>query len=199
MRARRSIRAYTDREVPDELLRRLVEAARWAPSAVNSQPWSFVAVKEPGLVAAIGGLADFGVFNGHVRRSRAIIVICSDPRGNPYHDRDCAFAAQNILLEAHALGLGACYVGAFRAAGIKALLDVPDALEITGLVTLGWPAEWPDPPPRLGLDEILKVETYTGAPPTRWRRLTQTGFLSLWKRVRRGPGRPRQTDPPDAN
>ena len=184
IRGRRSIRAYTDEPVEEATLLQLIDAARWAPSAANGQPWSFVLVRHPETIRALGNLADFVVFNGHVRRSPAIIVICADPRGSYYYQMDCAFAAQNILLAAHALGLGSCFVGGFDEAGVKEVLEIPKHLEVLGLVTLGRPAEDPVPPPRLGLDEIVRRETYSGGrPPSIVRRLTNAGTFSLAKRV----------------
>ncbi len=186
IRSRRTVRVYEAREIPEEMLLKLVEAARWAPSAVNSQPWSFVLVRNRESIATIGDLADRVLFNTHVRRSAAIVVICADPRGNRYYAMDCAFAAQNMLLEAHALGLGACFVGAFNEAGTKKLLAVPEVLRVVGMVTLGWPAEEPPPPPRLALAEILRLESYTGQrPPSRWRRATNAASFSLAKRFAR--------------
>lgn len=187
LRARRSVRAYREGEIPKELLMKLFEAARWAPSAVNSQPWSFILVRNPETIAAIGSLADFVLYNTHVRHSTAIIVICADPRPNRYYQMDCAFAAQNILLEAHSLGIGACFIGAFDEPAIKELLAVPERLRLTGLVTLGWPRpdDEPAPPPRLSLDEILRFESYTGSPPSAWRRATNAGVFSLAKRLSR--------------
>lgn len=186
LRSRRSIRAYTGREIPEDLLLKLIEAARWAPSAVNSQPWSFVLIRDPRTIAAIGDLADFVLFNTHIRRSTAIIAICADPRTNRYHQLDCAFAAQNILLEAHFLGIGACFVGAFDEPGIREFLAIPEPLRLMGLITLGWPAEDPAPPPRLALSEVLRFETYAGErAPSAWRRATNAGVFSLIKRFTR--------------
>jgi nitroreductase len=186
MRSRRSVRSYREGEIPEQSLLKLIEAARWAPSAANSQPWSFILVREPETIAALGALADQVLYNTHIRQSTAIIVICADPRPNRYYQMDCAFAAQNILLEAHSLGIGACFIGAFDETAIKELLDVPQQLRLTGLITLGWPDEEPAPPPRLGLDEILRLESYTGKrPPSAWRRATNAGMFSLAKRLTR--------------
>lgn len=189
IRSRRSVRAYTEDPVPEATLLKLIEAARWAPSAVNGQPWSFVLVTDPETTAVLGNLADFMVFNRHVRRARAIIVICADPRANRYYQMDCAFAAQNILLAGHALGLGACFVGAFDEHGVKEALAVPAHLRVVGLVTIGWPAETPAAPPRLGIDEILRRDTYSGgSAPGLARRAANSGLFSLLRRIR---GRPR--------
>lgn len=186
IRSRRSVRAYTAEPVPEELLLQLIDAARWAPSAVNGQPWSFVLVTAGQAITLLGNLADGVVFNRHVRRAAAIIAICADPRGNRYYQMDCAFAAQNILLAAHALGLGACFIGAFDEPGIKAVLEVPVHLRVVGLISLGWPAEAPAAPPRLRVEEVLRRSTYAGGKaPTLARRATNAGVFSLLKRFRR--------------
>jgi nitroreductase len=192
IRGRRSVRSYTSEPVEEATLLQLIEAGRWAPSAANGQPWSFITVRSPETIRLLGNLADFVLFNSHVRRARAIIVVCADPRGSRYYQMDCALAVQNILLTAHAQGLGGCFVGAFDEEGIKRALAVPGYLRIVGLVTLGWPAEDPATPPRLALEEILKHETYSGnRPPSIPRRLTNAVMFSLAKRVfrRRRAGR----------
>jgi len=186
IRSRRSVRAYTAEALPKEELLTLIDAARWAPSAVNGQPWSFVLVTRPDIIRLLGSLTDYLVVNRHVRRAAAIIVVCADPRGSRYYRMDCAFAAQNILLGAHGLGLGACFVGAFDEEGVKEALDVPDHLRVTGLITLGRPAEEPAAPPRLAVREITRWETYSGGrAPTLARRLINAGAFSLLKRIKR--------------
>ena len=176
MRDRRSIRRYLDRPVPREALYRLLEAARWAPSAHNRQPWRFAvledAARRASLAAAMGerfradlladGLAD-EVAERQVQRSYeriagAPVVIVffvslvdmdrySDPARQDAERlmavQSVALAAQNLLLQAHAEGLGACWMCAplFCPDVVRAELSLPDDWIAQGLLTVGYPAE----------------------------------------------------------
>lgn len=125
IRRRRSIRAYLDRQVPEEALEAVLEAARWAPSAVNSQPWQFVVVTDPDRRRLLGEIARFYFLRyRHVGSAPAIIAVLGRPTANRWYQIDCALAAANIMLAAESLGLGTCYVGGF---------SVPAARRILGL------------------------------------------------------------------
>ncbi|MCL6581111.1 MAG: nitroreductase family protein [Firmicutes bacterium] len=186
-RTRRSIRRYRPDPVPEELLLRVLEAARWAPSAVNSQPWHFVVVRDPGRRSELAARARVLGFIGwkHLAQAPVVVAVVGDPRGNRYYVVDCALAGMNLLLQAHALGLGTCWVGGFGQEQVRGPLGVPPHLEVVGLVTMGWPAETPAPPPRLPLERLVSWEVYDPAVAASWReRLERSGLYSLRKRVR---------------
>ena len=141
---RRSIRGYQDREISDEILVTLVESAHWAPSAGNINPRYFLSVKNPHTVEGIKSLSP-GMFG----KPAVIIVICADrakarekagANGYIYSVIDVSMAAQNLLLTAHALGLGACVVRSFHAQGIGRILGLPEHIVPELLVALGYPA-----------------------------------------------------------
>ncbi|MHB8927697.1 MAG: nitroreductase family protein [Bacillota bacterium] len=186
IRRRRSIRAYLDRQVPEEALEAVLEAARWAPSAVNSQPWQFVVVTDPDRRRLLGEIARFYFLRyRHVGSAPAIIAVLGRPTANRWYQIDCALAAANIMLAAESLGLGTCYVGGFSVPAARRILGVSPALDVVGLITLGYPAERPEPPPRLGLDEFVHREVYNPRrAPTLSRRLGRSGLFSLRKRLR---------------
>ncbi len=176
IRSRRSVRRYEDRPVPAEILRELLEAARWAPSAHNRQPWRFVvlvdAQRRRMLAEAMGErlrhdlLAD-GLPAGEVERQvtrsvarisqapAAIVAFLSMADMDQYPDerrqllertmavQSVALAVQNMLLLAHAHGLGACWMCAplFCPDVVRDALDVPADWEAQVLVTVGYPAE----------------------------------------------------------
>jgi coenzyme F420-0:L-glutamate ligase/coenzyme F420-1:gamma-L-glutamate ligase len=176
IQSRRSIRRYQDRPVPENTLLRLLEAARWAPSAHNRQPWRFVVIVDPArrvsLARAMGkrfraDLTADGLPVEDIKRqvdrsyqrissAPAVIVVCmSLDDMDQYPDvrrqeaertmavQSVALAAQNLLLMAHAEGLGACWMCAplFCPDVVRNELSLPGDWEAQALLTLGYPAE----------------------------------------------------------
>ncbi len=150
---RRSIRAFGPDPVPEELLRKLVEAGIWAPSGGNAQTWRFIVVTDPVGVRQVTMLSP-----GLSGDPPAIIAVCQDlaeaERKGSTQARDIltlmdsAMAAQNIMLAAHAEGLGTCAICSFHQAGIQKLLDLPPHIVPQILVSVGWPQHIPPPPRR---------------------------------------------------
>jgi nitroreductase len=135
MEKRHSVRAFDpSREVSEELVERLLACACLAPSAGNVQPWRFVVVRDPGLK---GKLAAAALGQGFVARAPVVIVVCADLEAHAssygrrgvelYSIQDTAAAVQNMLLAATALGLGTCWVGAFREEEVSGVLGLPVA------------------------------------------------------------------------
>ncbi len=184
IRGRRSVRRYLPREVPKEVILEVLDAARWAPSAVNRQPWRYVVVTRAELRQELCRRAGPGPLRWrHLAEAPVVIAVLADPAAGRWHLIDCAFAGQNLMLAAHALGLGSCWIGAFREAAVRGTLGVPDRLKVAGLVTLGYPAEPSPAPPRLPLEDLVSWERYRRGPRVA-RRLTRTGILSLARRRR---------------
>jgi len=162
IKGRRSIRRFQEKDVPYELVMKLIDAARWAPSAGNVQPWEFVVVRDPGLKKALARAALNQMF---IAQAPVVIVVCADeirsgsvygPRGATlYCIQDTAAATQNMLLAAHALGLGACWVGAFNEEEVRRVLGIPPGVRPVAIVPIGYPAESPSPPRRRELGEII--------------------------------------------
>jgi len=162
IRTRRSIRRFQAKDVPEELVVKLIDAARWAPSAGNVQPWEFIIVRDPRLKEAIARAA---LNQRFIAQAPVVIVVCADemrsgrvygPRGSTlYCIQDTAAATQNLLLAAHALGLGACWVGAFNEEEVRRILRIPPGVRPVAIVPVGYPAESPRAPPRRGLEEII--------------------------------------------
>jgi nitroreductase len=168
IKTRRSIRAFTDKRVTDREVKKLIEAARWAPSAGNIQPWEFVVVRDPKVKH---GLCEAALNQILIEKASVVIVVCADPtrssrrygsRGmNLYCLQDTAAATQNILLTAHAMGLAACWVGAFNEDAAKRVLDVVGELRPVAIIPVGHPAEKPPARPRRSIDEITHRETFS--------------------------------------
>lgn len=155
---RRSIRKYQpDIEVDEDLVTRLLESAMSAPTATN-QAYDFIVVRNPETLKAVG------TFHPHASMLAQVpvgIAVCGDPKREALPGRwimDCSAAAQNILLAAHDLGLGACWVGIYpveeRIKGLRGLLSLPEHVIPLCIVALGYPAETKKPSERFRLDLI---------------------------------------------
>lgn len=164
---RRSIRAFTEEDVSDEQIEKILEAARWAPSAGNIQPWEFIVVRRPDIKRDLARAALNQTF---IEEAPVVIVACADEirsgriygnRGvNLYCIQDTAAAIENMLLAACALGLGACWVGAFDEEAARKVLRIPRGVRPVAMIPVGYPAEKPSPPRKRPLKEIVHYETF---------------------------------------
>ncbi len=155
-KGRRSVRLYRPEPVPPLVIRRLLEAARSAPSGLNVQPWEFVVVTDETLRAQVGRNAFYyGIYSPHVGRAPVIIAVCMNRRRGPFARDDCCIAATHLLLAAADLGLGACWVGGLRREAVRRSLGVPEGMQVLCLVTVGYPAEKPRPTPRRDLASMV--------------------------------------------
>jgi len=158
--ARRSIRKYQDKAVPEELIRQLIAAAAMAPSARNAQPWQFVVVDDRELLDQIPESCPHAAM---VKNAPLAILICADlnlEKSPGFWPQDCAAAAENMLLAAHALGLGAVWCGVYprepRMEGLRQLLDLPENVIGHSLIVLGYPAEQPPSEERYRPDRVYR-------------------------------------------
>lgn len=149
---RRSIRRYTGQKIDDQTIKMLLTAAMYAPSAVNKQPWHFVVIDRRGLMEEI---MEIHPHAGMLRTASHGIVVCGDEQlqhDDGYWVVDCGAATQNLLLAAHILGLGACWVGLHpregRKAAVGSLLGLPSHVKPFALVALGYPGEQKPRPQR---------------------------------------------------
>jgi nitroreductase len=145
IRTRRSIRAFVDRAVPEELVQKLLAAAMQAPSARNQQPWHFIVIDDRTLLAKI---AEFMPNASMAAAAPLAILVCGDldlEKSPGYWMVDCAAAVENMLLAAHGLGLGAVWCGVYprdqRMDGLRRLAGLPKNVIAHSLVVLGYAAE----------------------------------------------------------
>lgn len=182
---RRSVRVYLNEPLTKKQIEELIEAARWAPSGANLQPWKFIIVQEKEVKKEIGKYARFYFIKSHhVSEAPALIVCLADTRKSSFAPIDVAMAAQNIMLLATDLGLGSCFVGAFDEKKIKELLKIPANYKVVGLITVGKAAEKPTTPARLEFKEITFFDYYQEQ--TFAQRLTEyrkSGPLTLLSKV----------------
>ncbi len=183
IKTRRSVRRFKSVEVPGEILERVLEAARWAPSWANTQCWRFIVVKDARIKAELAAtLRGKPVDDGaEVSRNAATdallqaplaIVACAEMgksgyfQGRASTDKgdwymfDVALAMQNLVLAAHSVGLGTVYVGLFDAEEAARILDVPDGFSVVAITPLGYPDQAPNPKPRRELSEIVFYDSY---------------------------------------
>jgi nitroreductase len=155
IRERRSIRRYEREPVSLDDLKLLVEAARWAPSGSNLQPWKFVIVTDRNVIEAIKMMSP-GILMGP---PPALIVLCHDEKRvegeRELQLMDLGAAMQNILLMAHVLGLGACPIASFDGESVAELLELSSHIKPVLLICVGKPADKPKPPPKLSIDELV--------------------------------------------
>ena len=164
---RRSIRTYKNQELPDELIAKLVEAARLAPTAGNVQPFHLVIVKTEKNRQQ---LSEATRNQKSLLEAPVVIVVCADEEAaeNRYGVRgkklyclqDTAAVTQNILLAACALGLGTCWVGAFDEGAIKKVINAPKNIRPVALIPIGYPNEVPEARSIKPVDEIVHEETF---------------------------------------
>jgi nitroreductase len=150
IRQRRSANRFLSQPITDEQLDAILEAGRWAPSALNSQPWDFVVVTDPALRSQIGTiLREITWAWSGFAAAPAVIVVSVDPARDPVHFvEDGAVAAQNLCLAAHSVGLASSWAGIYRCEGreasaekdVKKLLRLPRAHRIIAVVPVGTPS-----------------------------------------------------------
>ncbi len=157
---RRSIRLYAPGEVGEETVQKLLAAAMAAPSAVAKDPWRFVVVRDRQQLARLAA----SLSNGHMLDSATLaIAVCGDL--DAAHDgqlsyllQDCAAAIENLLLSAHILGLGSCWMGVHprkqRINSLKEILSLPASVIPVACIAIGHPAESKEPRTRLNADYI---------------------------------------------
>ena len=143
LKTRRSIRTFTSADVAPAIVDDLIDCARLAPTAMNKQPWTFLAFRDEPTRLRIVEIAGHGEF---LRTSPVAIAVCCEEWD--YWKEDGSTAATSLLLAAHAHGLGACWLSMepnAYAVGVKALLGIPDNVHLLAVIAIGHPAESPAP------------------------------------------------------
>ena len=162
LKSRRSIRAYQDKPVPQDLLLQILEAGRWAPSGANLQPWHFIVVTDAETRKRIGEVARFFFIKfSHVEKAPVVLVLGFDTRKGKYGRYDATLAGGNMMTMATSLGLGTCWIGAFDEPKVKEILEIPENIEVIGLITLGYSDEKAEAPPRVELEKIAHWESWS--------------------------------------
>jgi nitroreductase len=168
IKRRRCIRKYKEAPVQSEGLLDILEAARWAPSGFNSQPWKFVVVQDRETLEKIRSavnqaIVDLKLKNAHPFPDKVpcAVIACADPRVSMACEMETAMAVQNMLLEATSHGLGSCILLSVKLAekSIKKLLEIPDKFRVVCAVTIGYADEAPVVEKK-SLDEMVYHEKF---------------------------------------
>lgn len=166
IKERRSIRIFKPEEVPPDLIKEMIDAARWAPSACNKQAWEFIVVVDPEIKKKL------------IRDPPPVVIyIIYDKRINPanYANIQSASAAiQNALLRGHELGLGCCWISAVgNKDKVRTVLGIPKTKEVVAGILVGYPDESPTPPIRRDLEDVIHLNKYES-------RIPETPDLDDW-------------------
>ncbi len=166
IRQRKSVRSYVSTPIPEDVLVKVLEAARLAPSAANLQPWHFIIVRDKDKRVSIAKACKYGKF---LAESPVVIVGCGNKKTSPkWYAVDTTIALEHMVLAATALALGTCWIGSFNNEDIRKILMLPDEYEIVALIALGYSCDKIDPlarivhtvRPRKKLEEIISLESY---------------------------------------
>jgi nitroreductase len=135
IKTRRSVRAYDSRLVPNEILLRILEAGRLAPSAGNIQPWHFVVIGDGEKRKRLAH-ARYAKF---LTQSPVVIVGCGDQKASPrWHMVDVTIALEHMVLAATNEGLGTCWIGSFNEDEIREMLKIPEKFRVVALLAIGY-------------------------------------------------------------
>jgi nitroreductase len=174
VKARQSVRGYLSKEVEREKIERCLEAAQLAPSASNSQPWSFIVVDDPKLKEAVAKetFSQLISFNRFSLQAPVLIILISERPGflnkiaEAIKDKqfsliDIGIAAEHFCLQAVEEGLGTCMLGWFNEKGVKKLLNIPQSKRVELIITMGYP-QFTEirPKKRKTIDQIRSYNSY---------------------------------------
>ncbi len=157
LKTRRSVRVFQNKPVPREIIEDIVDCGHLAASAINIQPWEFVAVADAAMRRRIAEATDHGKFIADA--PVCIVVLCRDSK---YYLEDGSAATQNMLVAARAHGLGSCWVAGDKkpyAPDIAKMVGAPDGFRLVSLIPMGYPAE-DDKKPKRPLADVLHWEKY---------------------------------------
>lgn len=167
IKTRRSVRRFKDQPIPFELIGNILEAGRLAPSAGNIQEWNFILVTDYKTREDIGLAACMQTW---MNDAPVHIVVCSNPGKSErfYGDKGEKFyciqnssaAIENMLLAAHAQGLGACWVGACDEDKVRRAVNIPDNIRVMGIIPIGYSDEEPRMPDKYPLTDVVFIDSW---------------------------------------
>ena len=171
IKSRRSTRRFKPDIVSDEDINDVLEAARWAPSGENFQPWKFIVIKNKETMEKIVDMLPYKKFQAFLRNAPVLICIVVNSRRSKWVVLDGTLSVQNLMLEAWARGLGTCFSAWYPTVPtkieeqVKELLDIPKNWIIITFTPLGYPVEEPErafrlPATRKPLDELICNEKF---------------------------------------
>ncbi|MCD6529852.1 nitroreductase family protein [Candidatus Bathyarchaeota archaeon] len=167
IRTRRSVRSYSPKPIPEDKLRRVLDAARVAPSGANRQPWKFIVVRNEDLKRKVAEACNHQMF---ISKAPVVIVACGRDigynrggyMGSLSMVMDVTIAMTHLVLAARAEGLGTCWIGAFNNEELKKILEIPPEYNVVAITPLGYPKDeaFTQSMNRKSLEEIVCYEKF---------------------------------------
>ena len=158
IRSRCSVREFNDKSISDDLIEKIVDCGRLAPTARKEEPWEFIAITDKKLLKAVAGITDHGKF---IENSAcAIVVLC---RVTKYYLEDGCAATENMLVAASDLGVGSCWVAGDKKAycqEIMNLLKIPAGYKVVSVIALGYPLKKTNPLEKRPLKDVLHRNSF---------------------------------------
>ena len=157
--SRRSIRSYKKKEIPTDVLNKILEDGRQAPSAANRQPYHFIVVTDEEIKKKLSK----GFFNRFIKESPVTIVGCANT--DTFFTGKCSIidttiALQNMVIMAWLMGVGSCWIGDFKEDRVKPLLKIPKKWRVVALITFGYPAEQPQSKRKKSMKELVSFNGF---------------------------------------
>jgi nitroreductase len=173
IKGRRSIRAYQEKDIPEESLNQVLESIKWSPSWANSQCWEVIVVKDPARKEKLKEvLTEKNPAQRAFSQAPVVIALCAKTKTAGYYKGrpdtklgdwfmfDLGIAAQTLCLTAHSLGLGTVIVGALDHEKGKEILGIQGEYELVALIPIGYPAKEPSAPKRREIKDFVRYEVF---------------------------------------
>lgn len=154
----RAVRQYTEQNVPDQVVTKILKAGQWAGSAKNVQPWKFIVIRNRDTLHR---LSQCGSYASHLKEAPCAVVVVTEPSSRA--DFDSGRTVQNMMLAAWGEGVGSCIASMHREADAKALLGIPDHLKLQQVISFGFPR--PNVVPTIEGKPLKDVLASTGRKP----------------------------------
>ena len=173
LKERRSVRNYSDKQVPDDLLQTILEAVQWTPSWANTQCWEIIVVKDPLIKEQLSeSVPAINPAFKSVLKAPVVLAVCAKKGISGYYNGivttkfedwfmfDLGLATYSICFTAHTLGLGTVVVGLYDHNKAEGVLNLPEGYENVALIPLGYPTKIPKAPKRKNLNEFVHYDTF---------------------------------------
>ncbi len=173
IKGRRSIRKYEEKDIPDDVLNKILESVKWSPSWANTQCWEIVVIKDNPIKQKLQ--ETMGLKNPATKAivgAPVLLALCAQLNSSGFYNKkvttkfgdwfmfDLGLAAQSLCLTAHDLGLGTVIVGLFDHDKAKKIINVPDGYELVSLIPMGYPAKISSAPKRKEIAEFVHNDTF---------------------------------------
>ena len=173
IKQRRSIRNYSDKEIPAEVLQTMLEAVQWTPSWANTQCWEIVAIKDPKIKEQIqAAVPKSNPAFKSILNAPVVLALCAKLGTSGYYKGvvttkfgdwfmfDLGLATQSICLTAQSMGLGTVVVGLYEQDKVNAALNLPEGMDNVVLIPVGYPTKEPKTPKRRDVDDFVHYDTF---------------------------------------